>query len=246
MKGDRFLTCENVSIHAPHAGSDALRAIRDCLVHVSIHAPHAGSDKTGDKSLASSPMFQSTLPTRGATVSGCTREILFTFQSTLPTRGATGVSMIRWISRLFQSTLPTRGATHQGRETGDAAAVSIHAPHAGSDASSTRTPPTLSGFNPRSPRGERPQTQARSLGRESRGFNPRSPRGERLFGQIFKQALHGFNPRSPRGERHKRMMPYVGIVVSIHAPHAGSDLHLGLVIPVAEVSIHAPHAGSDR
>ena len=56
-----------------------------------------------------------------------------------------------------------------------------------------------------------------------------------------------FNPRSPCGERreppriHKRW-----IIISIHAPRAGSDLVLSnfLLRPFG-ISIHAPRAGSD-
>ena len=33
-----------ISIHAPHAGSDALEAAGYTVIEISIHAPHAGSD----------------------------------------------------------------------------------------------------------------------------------------------------------------------------------------------------------
>ena len=79
------------------------------------------------------------------------------------------------------------------------------------------------GFNPRSPRGERPACWRRP-GCYWRRFNPRSPRGERRPGSLaYKAILHvsihaprvgsdretnpvrcaarRFNPRSPRGER---------------------------------------------
>ena len=35
------------------------------------------------------------------------------------------------------------------------------------------------------------------------------------------------------------------IRISIHAPHAGSDVRDGIVLPLVMISIHAPHAGSD-
>ena len=44
-----------ISIHAPHAGSDAIIVLVPCDSAISIHAPHAGSDTvdlmciTGDK-----------------------------------------------------------------------------------------------------------------------------------------------------------------------------------------------------
>ena len=34
----------DISIHAPHAGSDCVEALRKALEAISIHAPHAGSD----------------------------------------------------------------------------------------------------------------------------------------------------------------------------------------------------------
>ena len=55
-----------------------------------------------------------------------------------------------------------------------------------------------------------------------------------------------FNPRSPCGERRptvdkKRKI----LVISIHAPHAGSDNTLKNSVYQQIISIHAPHAGSD-
>ncbi len=56
------------------------------------------------------------------------------FQSTLPTRGATLHRTLDCLDvRLFQSTLPTRGATMQRLRSRIAELVSIHAPHTGSD-----------------------------------------------------------------------------------------------------------------
>ncbi len=86
-----------------------------------------------------------------------------------------------------------------------------------------------------------------------------------LVGRIL---LYGFNPRPPRGERPRYNLDLQHHKnVSIHAPHAGSDL--AILVPgtgfefqstpptrgatcrkdlenaVEHVSIHAPHAGSD-
>ena len=57
---------------------------------------------------------------------------------------------------IFQSTLPMRGATGDASPDRQSEAISIHAPHAGSDSTPV---PSLSidrNFNPRSPCGERP------------------------------------------------------------------------------------------
>ena len=55
-----------------------------------------------------------------------------------------------------------------------------------------------------------------------------------------------FNPRPLCRER--RRLPACSsnrILVSIHAPYAGSDPDSGDIIPLFTVSIHAPYAGSD-
>ena len=57
-----------ISIHAPRAGSDALLQKDQNEDDISIHAPRAGSDVIFAPSWASSKLFQSTLPVRGATV----------------------------------------------------------------------------------------------------------------------------------------------------------------------------------
>ena len=56
------------------------------------------------------------------------------FQSTLPMRGATDACC--WVvdMLIFQSTLPMRGATKCKVPADWAKLISIHAPHAGSDA----------------------------------------------------------------------------------------------------------------
>jgi len=123
---------------------------------VSIHAAHAGSDAIQDLIQADARLFQSTLPTRAATRCRQSGGAGHRFQSTLPTRAATpasdtchrgssvsihaahagsdrGCSKLRRTIRMFQSTLPTRAATCSAVPIGTARSVSIHAAHAGSD-----------------------------------------------------------------------------------------------------------------
>ena len=145
----------HISIHAPLAGSDVdgNEIVDDWLI--SIHAPLAGSDLRKEALTQGVPLFQSTLPLRGAT--------------------ATAVPCPTTI--LFQSTLPLRGATMYESGKQEPNFISIHAPLAGSDGSPGRVPHKFSHFNPRSPCGERPL-----LFREDpqpKNFNPRSPCGER-------------------------------------------------------------------
>ena len=123
-----------MSIHAPRTGSDEVRAPRPCrprnfnprsphgerrvfpsrspLLHrISIHAPRTGSDSQETSSHAP-PLFQ----------------------STLPARGATGKELQRFVEPLlFQSTLPARGATCAVDQPHAGDGISIHAPRTGSD-----------------------------------------------------------------------------------------------------------------
>ena len=79
-------------------------------------------------------------------------------------------------------------------------------------------------------------------------FNPRSSCEERqmcaLFARLF---ISNFNPRSSCEERHGGWVLFiVPIGISIHAPHARSDLIKSYKPNVSvQISIHAPHARSD-
>ncbi len=192
-----------VSIHAPHAGRDIESDLANLIeMRVSIHArAHAGRDGsalTNDIWLKSfnpraprgarppgvSPpqpaaVFQSTRPTRGATLIFCLPPGQFQFQSTRPTRGATDLALLDSIlQRQFQSTRPTRGG----------AADVVRVAGVGDPR-----------FNPRAPRGARLGVNMMVL----RGlcFNPRAPRGARRLWTARLARLRCFNPRAPRGAR---------------------------------------------
>ena len=112
------------------------------------------------------------------------------FQSTHPSRGATILRATGQVAQEFQSTHPSRGATPQQGISPLHSAVSIHAPLAGCDplllmmlieqmqfqsthpsrgATRTRTStvPTGRGFNPRTPRGVRHVISNRTLPTET-------------------------------------------------------------------------------
>ena len=177
---------------------------------ISIHAPLAGSDLR--KCLQNSPQkyFNPRSP-RGERLLGaleCLNSLIF--QSTLPSRGATIVCLHCAVkTSRFQSTLPSRGATKTTSKSSNTTAISIHAPLAGSDIKLSHGMGTVSYFNPRSPRGER--LSSLSLVMNICYFNPRSPRGERHSASIIKIALLNFNPRSPRGERPGLSPPPPGV-----------------------------------
>ncbi len=147
-------------------------------------------------------IFQSTLPSRGATKFPVYLVLRELFQSTLPSRGATCelVSPRRYV--LFQSTLPSRGATRR--------CVCVFVNNGD--------------FNPRSPRGER------RFYKKSRSwmilFQSTLPsRGATLLNseRFCPQVI--FQSTLPSRGATKACPPSVGIfVISIHAPLAGSDM----------------------
>ncbi len=58
----------HISIHAPRAGSDPAADVAPVTtLNISIHAPRAGSDVLDASIVGAAPIFQSTLPVRGAT-----------------------------------------------------------------------------------------------------------------------------------------------------------------------------------
>ena len=63
-----FLLPESISTHAPRAGSDPRYDDRlSRYERISTHAPRAGSDTMQRRTASSFPVFQPTLPVRGAT-----------------------------------------------------------------------------------------------------------------------------------------------------------------------------------
>ena len=193
---------DEVSIHAPREGSDPRSWEPGMTTAVSIHAPREGSDSVYRHGVGAGCWFQSTPPARGATWR--------------ISRGSENCGR-------FQSTPPARGAT-RGR-SGAAAHrdVSIHAPREGSDYTLIQPTTRVNSFNPRPPRGERPNYRGTQNGTQI-CFNPRPPRGERHKVLLDDSLVHGFqstppargatrtgdyrnpradrfNPRPPRGER---------------------------------------------
>ena len=115
-------------------------------------------------------------------------------------RGATPTSCIRNGPSRFQSTLPMRGATWYN--TG-------------------------------------------AYGRAI-NFNPRSPCGERLVGVINDGDFADFNPRSPCGERQNLLAGKTATkLFQSTLPMRGATAFPALEVQSSTISIHAPHAGSD-
>ncbi len=103
-----------------------------------------------------------------------------------------------------------------------ASGISIHAPHAGSDRIMLWLRLAHDYFNPRSPCGERPSFQI--IDSPLSTFQSTLPmRGATILVRHI-SSFPDFNPRSPCGERLKHNVCITfAVVISIHAPHAGSD-----------------------
>ena len=211
---------------------------RQVIPDISIHAPHAGSDSWLSLFTNCAFSFQSTPPMRGATC--CLFKSLYHlfyfnprppcgerrkyrlilphqsgFQSTPPMRGATAPPCKKKRLALFQSTPPMRGATLYSFSSTITRIISIHAPHAGSDLLTKISSAGMLYFNPRPPCGERLQgtytfsqpmrisIHAPHAGSDRlrpcsctsrRNFNPRPPCGERLLPSLI--AIIGFKFQS--------------------------------------------------
>ena len=98
------------------------------------HTPHVGSDLSAPTFCTSPLLFQSTLPTWGATyTSFALLRCLSCFNPRSPRGERRSNRPLRLHALTFQSTLPTWGATQNITRGESCLYVSIHAPHVGSD-----------------------------------------------------------------------------------------------------------------
>ena len=123
---------------------------------ISIHAPRTGSDRCGGGLPAICPDFNPRSPYGERHIASVWPINTPLFQSTLPVRGATARCRTSHTGFLrFQSTLPVRGATVLFLDYVHTTFISIHAPRTGSDFGSPCQDLSVADFNPRSPYGER-------------------------------------------------------------------------------------------
>ncbi len=169
-------------------------------IKISIHAPREGGDPVSAQYQQQTPNF-----------------------NPRPPRGGRHSKNSSFCARLvFQSTPPARGATIQSRTAESTGSISIHAPREGGDYSMLRSHRRGYYFNPRPPRGGRPQSlmlynlqyqfqstpPARGATQMSCTFlllkviSIHAPRegGDRCRQAHPAFAFH-FNPRPPRGGR---------------------------------------------
>ena len=160
-------------------------------------------------------------------------------------RGATRAGSQFLSNVVFQSTLPMRGATAIRYQRLPRDRISIHAPHAGSDLlPGVRTAPSC-GFQSTLPMRGATWHPCMDFCQAS-NFNPRSPCGERPQAWLWRHAGGNISIHAPHaGSDVRERRPEVERRISIHAPHAGSDTRSATHCAKARISIHAPHAGSD-
>ena len=174
-----------------------------CSNSISIHAPREGCDTGRPMAGASSRLFQSTHPARGATLTAAaTSSTGSSFQSTHPARGAT--TQYPKIARrkfYFNPRTPRGVRLLIGVYSLGLRSISIHAPREGCDVSWYTT---------------------NSLKHQFQSTHP--ARGATLSSPHRPFSHRDFNPRTPRGVRPVcRSIWEVGKKISIHAPREGCD-----------------------
>ena len=187
----------------PMRGATGRRDEAARLEGVSIHAPHAGRDFIPPSFGGRNKSFNPRAPCGARRLSTQLLHVEEEFQSTRPMRGATGLDAMA------------------DRFVG----VSIHAPHAGRDPSAICPRRLVMSFNPRAPCGAR--LFARQVCHALSMFQSTRPMRGATSNTIRPSRCGGFQSTRPmRGAT--RILPPLSslIVVSIHAPHAGRDLHV--------------------
>ena len=214
-----------ISIHVPREGHDfaALHAViadlnfnpraprgarpgavsRNAVSQgISIHVPREGHDWHFFSRYYVGGQFQSTCPARGTTyVMGLSSFRTFIFQSTCPARGTTEMFSIEHLIKIFQSTCPARGTT----------------------ANTEITPCELIYFNPRAPRGARPDYDKRIA--ELRKISIHVPREG-----------HDFTVNA---------LPFRSYAFQSTCPARGTTVPSNLVAFTGNISIHVPREGHD-
>ena len=222
--GELFRAAD-ISIHAPHARSDAALESSDFSAQISIHAPHARSDsRTARITRCARLNFnpRSSCEERPfAAVDEAGEQVHFNPRSSCEERQHPEEHRCGQVRR-FQSTLLMRGAT-------SFSAASLL---------------QQSDFNPRSSCEERLEQAALQSDAHISIHAPhaRSDQVLAIDDCLVTISIHAPHARSdPR-----QGLPGPPDPISIHAPHARSDRDGGFIDELATISIHAPHARSDE
>ena len=239
----------NISTHAPRVGSD-VRPFTSQLYGENFNPRSPRGERQSAKPCCGKrALFQPTLPAWGATVDLAQAATIQAFQPTLPAWGATCGQVLDWSEQAISTHAPRVGSDSSSAAVRRSIIISTHAPRVGSDRSEWARSksglifqPTLpawgatrrrvrivawrNDFNPRSPRGERPDTtdgiaagmiisthaprvgsdcQRYTLTASILTFQPTLPAwGATWQGDCGDDLHQHFNPRSPRGERQRR------------------------------------------
>ena len=123
-----------ISIHAPLAGSD-LSSLRqfETEAEISIHAPLAGSDDYYSQDAFVSFLFQSTLPSRGATLRMGVPKVRIRISIHAPLAGSDLCWIMIQTSYRISIHAPLAGSDYSHWQCHQTVYISIHAPLAGSD-----------------------------------------------------------------------------------------------------------------
>ena len=235
-----------ISIHAPRVGRDPNFSLFCIEERISIHAPRVGRDL------------------RAVGIRNCDDD----FNPRAPRGARLQDSTIATTSDAFQSTRPAWGATWRMCAVQVGIAISIHAPRVGRDGLSMPKSAYLLYFNPRAPRGARPQLVATLL--EGIAFQSTRPAWGATRSQELRRCQHmisihaprvgrdksrrkcwarssHFNPRAPRGAR--PWPPWdCGRCPGFQStrPAWGATKRREEQRRADEISIHAPRVGRDR
>ena len=146
----------------------------------------------------------------------------------------------------FQSTHPLRGATTVYVPPKKLAKISIHAPLAGCDADERANKAMAINFNPRTPCGVRPQSNAETERQEQ--FQSTHPlRGATRWNATTTTKQCAFQSTHPLRGATSAVEQYLETgAISIHAPLAGCDASEARKSERLAISIHAPLAGCDH
>ena len=130
---------------------------------VSTHAPLAGSDDALPRHFLLDDGFNPRSPCGERPAKRRIADEFAMFQPTLPLRGATRLRQLPACGDVVSTHAPLAGSDGAvGAHSVVYQRVSTHAPLAGSDSSSPTSPPSGTGFNPRSPCGERLRARGRA------------------------------------------------------------------------------------
>ena len=172
------------STRPSRGATKACSSVQKSRSHISIHAPLAGRDSSLVYGVTLTLYFNPRAP-RGARRGIAEQEFsILRFQSTRPSRGATMTSQSSMRATVgFQSTRPSRGATAAGDILIAKEAISIHAPLAGRDVAKKGRRDKDNPFQSTRP------SRGATVGLEedfeiAQHFNPRAPRGARLKGVL--------------------------------------------------------------